>query len=266
MKRVIFSFLSVLLVLGSTAQNLIKMAPQIVVVNIGPKNPHFDESIYPHLKFYYTPGLKAILPNENAMNKKFDLSGEPEFLVRAFNERHIKQFGFLLFDKNGVCYTEGNDFLESVEIAKALCSNGKELGENIKDVVKKGKTAKVKSGPLPWGRAHMALKGGLRHTAIVKSTFLTGHPFPENLRVETVSGQKVSIESVIKGKPTLVVFLYIPPTGNFETMDKYYNGNAPKPSEPIRKKYIKDVLHLAMLEGQFFDFNPKKALKAKYGK
>jgi len=264
MKRVIFSFLSVLLVLGATAQNLIKMAPQVVVVNIGPKNPHFDESIYPHLKFYYTPGIHVV--NGSDINKKFDIAGKPAFLVRAYNERHFTQFGFLLFDKNGICYTEGSDFLQSIEIAKAQCSNGKELGENVKDVVKKGKTAKVKSGPLPWGHAHASVKLGLRHTAVVKSAFLTGHPFPADVQVETPDGKKVSLESVIKGKPTLVTFIYIPPEGALEAIYKFYHGPLSKPSAAVQKKFEKDVLNLSMLEGQFFNFNPKKALKAKYGK
>jgi len=252
--------------LTASAQNLIKMAPQIVVVNLGPKNPHFDESIYPHLHFYYTPGIHAVLSDEQAMNRKFDIQGEPEFLANAFNGKQIKEFGFLLFDKNGICYTEGNDFLQSMAIAKARCSNGKELGDNVKEVVKKGKNRKVKSGPLPSGHSHLHLKVGLRHTSVTKAPYLTGHPFPADVQVETPSGKKVSLESVIKGKPTLVTFIYLPPEGALETIYKFYRGPLAKPSPAVQKKFTKDVLYLSMLEGQFFDFNPKKAMKAKYGK
>ncbi len=264
MKRLAFIFMGVLAALMLPAQNLIKMAPKVVVVNLGPKNPHFDASIYPHLHFYYTPDIRVT--DGADINKNFDLAGRPQFFVRAYNERHFKQYGFLLFDKNGVCYTEGSDLLQSVEIAKALCTNGKALGDNIKEVVKKGKTAKVKTGDFPWGHVHASLKVGLRHSSVVRSAFMTGHPFPQDVQVETAEGRKIPLEKILKGGPAFVVFLYIPPTGNLETLEKYYHGNAPKPSGSILKKQEKNMLYLSMLEGQFFGFNPKKALKAKYGK
>ncbi|UBM62674.1 hypothetical protein LA303_01535 [Candidatus Sulfidibacterium hydrothermale] len=268
MKRKLSTFFVLIFALisgtGVMAQNLIKLAPQVIVVNLGPKNPHFDEAIYPHLKFYYLPDIQVA--NGADINHKFDITGSPEFIVRAYNERHLKQYDFLLFDKNGICYTEGSDLLESVDISKALCSNGKEFGDNLKDVVKKGKTAKVKSGDYPWGHVHPKLKVGLRHSAVVRSPFLTGHPFPQDVTAETADGKKVVLENVIKGKPTVVVFMYIPPTGNLETLNKFYKGNAPKPPEAIAKKQVKNTLYLFMLEGQFFGYNPKKGLKAKYGK
>ncbi len=266
MKKMLFVFWGLFFTMTLGAQNLIKMAPQIVVVNLGPKNPHFDESIYPHLKFYYLPDLKADLPHPGAINGKFRMEGAPDFFVKAYNDGHIKQYGFMLFDKNGICFTEGNNFLEAIDIGKAMCSNGKSLGDNIKEVVKKGKTAKVKQGPLPWNKSNVSLKVGLRHSAVVKRAFLTGHSFPAGLKAETPDGKQVGLEKAVKGHPTLVTFVYIPPSGNLETLDKYYRGNAPKPPEPVRKKYVEDVLHLSMLEGQFFNFNPKKALKKKYGK
>ena len=266
MKRFIFTFIGVLVVMMLPAQNLIKMAPQVIVVNLGPKNPHFDESVYPHLHFYYTPDIKAVLADENTMNHSFAIQGQPGFLVQAFNEKQIKEYGFLLFDKNGICYTEGNNLLEDVAVGKAMCSNGKELADNLKEVVKKGKTAKVKAGPLPAGHGHAHLKVGLRHTSVTKAPYLTGHPFPASVQVETGKGKKVSLESAVKGKPALVIFMYIPPEGALEAIYKFYHGPLSKPSPAVQKKFTKDYLYLSMLEGQFFDFNPKRALKAKYGK
>ncbi len=266
MKRFIFTLIGILAVLVLPAQNLAKMAPEVVVVNLGPKNPHFDESIYPHLHFYYTPAIKAVLSNEDAMNHFFEIQGTPQFLVNAINAKQIKEYGFLLFDKNGICYTEGSNLLEDVAVAKSMCSNGKELGDNVKDVVKKGKTAKVETGPLPTGHGHAHLNVGFRHSSVTKAAFLTGHPFPSNVTVETAKGKNVSLESAIKGKPALVLFMYIPPEGALEAVYKFYNGPLAKPSKAIQKKFTKDVLYLSLLEGQFFDFNPKKALKAKYGK
>ncbi len=269
MKKNLLFLVWVLSLLGTgnlAAQNLIKMAPKVVVINLGPKNPHFDESIFPHLQFYYTPEIQADITNENEINGHFKVKGSPEFLVKGFNEGHFKEYNFLLFDKNGVCYTEGGDLLQDVDMGKVVCANGKDLATNLKDLVKKGKTAKVSNKPLKWGKSHTSLKLGLSKSVITKSAFLTGHSFPDDVMVETADGKKVKLQEVIKGSPTLVMFIYIPPEGNLETMDKYYNGNEPKPSKAIQKKYVKNVLYLSMLEGQFFNFNPKKALKAKYGK
>ena len=264
MKKIALLVSILLFAFNAGAQNITKMAPQIIIVNLGKKNPTFDESIYPHLKFFYTPGIKAVITDENQINKNFSVSGQPEFLVKAFNKHHIKQNGFTLFDKNGICYAEGDDFFEKTDIGEASCSNGKTLAENLKNIVKKGKTAKVSQSPIPWDKGNKHLKVGLNHTDIVKSQFLTGHPFPDDVKVQNSDGKEVVLEEVIKGKPTMVVFMYIPPEGNLETLIKYYKGNDPKPSKAIQKKYVNNVLYLSMLEGQFFKFNPKKALKEKY--
>ena len=264
MKRITFLAAVLLSVVSVGAQNIAKMAPQIVIVNLGKKNPTFDETIYPHLKFFYTPGIEAMISDEKEINRDFSISGEPEFLVNAFNRHHIRQNGFMLFDKNGICYAEGDDFFERTDIGEASCSNGKTLAENLKNIVKKGKTAKVSQSPVLWDKGNKHLKVGFSNTDIVKSQFLTGHPFPDDVKVQTPEGKEVMLEEVIKGKPTMVVFMYIPPEGNLETLVKYYKGKGPKPSKAIQKKYANNVLYLSMLEGQFFKFNPKKALKEKY--
>jgi hypothetical protein len=271
MKKLIFtlwgSLFMIFLTMNVFSQNLSKIAPQVIIVNLGPKNPHFDESIYPHLSFFYTPQIKAEINSEEEINKSFRISGEPDFLAKAYNEHKIKQYGFLLFDKNGICYTEGSSLTQNFDVAKALCTNGKELADNIKDVMKKGKTATLKKEPLSWGKTHAKIKmRGLGKTSVVKSEFMVGHPFPEDVKVESPDGKKIVLEDVIKQKPALIVFLYIPPTGNLETLDKYYDGDLPKPSKAIQKKYAIDAMYLLMFEAQIFDFNSKKALKEKYGK
>ena len=266
MKRIVLTLIAGLMVFTLTSQNIIKLAPQIIVVNLGPKNPNFDEDIFPHLKFVYTPNIKAVITDENDINKSYQIEGTPEFLTNAFNNKQIKEYGFMLFDKNGICYTEGNDIMQDVDISQTVCSNAKTLGENLKNVVKKGKTAKIKTEPLPEGKPKVHVKIGFSHTDVTKAPYLTGHPLPDDFILETSQDKEVSLESLIKGKPTLVFFIYIPPKAALQTLNKYYKGSEPKPSKAIQKKYIKDVLYLEMLEGQFFDFNPKKAMKKKYGK
>jgi hypothetical protein len=241
------------------------MAPQVVVVNIGPKNPHFDENIYPHLKFFYTPDLKAVLTDKKEMNQHFKVEGEPEFLKKALNLNKINEYGFLLFDKNGVCYTEGGDILGNYEIASVDCSNGKTLGENVKNLVKKGKTTKVSNKPLNWKKEKVPLKINLKSNALTKKEFLTGHELP-SFNVETKEGEQVDLSEWIKGKPTLMIFMYIPPDENVEAVYKQYKGDRSGISKAATTKMTKNILYLSMLEGQIFNFNPKKALKEKYSK
>jgi hypothetical protein len=263
MKKIALTLLVVLFLGSVGAQNLVKMAPQIVVINFGPKNPHFDEQVYPHLKFVYTPQLTANY-SSGTLQEKLSLAGSPEFLARAINEGYFKLYGFLLIDQTGNCYTEGANLLENVAVAQSLCANGKTLADNVKDVVKKHKTTRLKTGPLPWGKSHMAVKGLLsRHTAVVHAAFLSGHALPD-FQVTTAEGKSISIRQVIQDKPTMIFFAAIPPTGNVETIYKFYHGPFEKPSKQIQKRFEKLTLYLSMLEGQFFDFNPKKALKKKY--
>ncbi len=238
------------------------MAPQIVVINLGPKNPTFDESIFPHLKFLYAPDLKANIKSENDINKHFTVSGEPEFLSKAFNNGKIKEYGFWLFDNKGNCYTEGDGM--DIEIASTECSNGKTLGDNVKAVVKKYKTVSPSNKELDWKHSGN-LKLSLKASTVVKKPFLTGHPAPD-IELVDGNGNKVNLRSVVDHKPTLVTFIYLPQKGNLNAAYKWYNGPGPRPSKAVINKMSRIYLHLSMIEGQFFNFNPKKALKAKYKK
>jgi len=263
MKKPVLLFLMAIIFTYAGAQKMSNMAPQIIVVNFGPKNPHFDEQIYPHLKFLYTPDINVQYSN-GTLKEKINLTGTPQFLARAINEDYFKLYGFLIIDQAGNCYTEGANLFENPAVAKSLCANGKTLSDNVKAVVKKHKTIRLKTGPLPWGKSHIALKGLLsRHTSIVHAAFLSGHALPE-FNVQTADGKSVSIRQVIQGKPSLIFFAAIPPTENVETIYKFYHGPLEKPSKTIQKRFGKLTLYLSVLEGQFFDFNPKKALKQKY--
>lgn len=263
MKKPVLVFFMAIIFSFAGAQNLYKMAPQIIVLNFGPKNPHFDEQIYPHLKFLYTPDINVQYAN-GTLKEKINLTGTPQFLARAINEGYFKLYGFLLIDRAGNCYTEGANLVENPAIAKSLCANGKTLSDNVKAIVKKQKTIHPKTGPLPWGKSHIAIKGLLsRHTSIVHAAFLSGHALPA-FNVQTADGKSVSIRQVIQGKPSLIFFAAIPPSGNLETIYKFYHGPLEKPSKNIQKRFEKLTLYFSFLEGQFFDFNPKKALKKKY--
>ncbi|NOQ23945.1 MAG: hypothetical protein GQ564_01165 [Bacteroidales bacterium] len=161
-----------------------KIAPKVVVLGIGEKNPTLDENQYPNLGFYYTPELK------NNIEETF--SGEPEFLATLWNDKNLKET-FMLFDKNGVCVTQGYRLLsQNNDIGAKLCVDKDNLQNHLKSYVKKGKVGKESS-------KEMKLK---------KSDYMIGYKMPE-FNVTTPSGEEVFFSSIIEGQATLVVFFQI---------------------------------------------------------
>ena len=160
-----------------------KLAPKVVVLGVGEKNPTLDESQYPNIKFYYTPELK-----DNAET----FSGKPEFLATLWNDKNLKET-FMLFDKNGVCVTQGYRLLsQNSDIGAKLCVDKEALQNHLKSYVKKGKEGKEST-------KEMKLK---------KSDYMIGYKMPE-FNVSTPSGEEVSFSSIVEGQATLVVFFQL---------------------------------------------------------
>jgi len=158
MKKILLSTtLAISIVFGVKAQKLSKMAPQVVVVNIGAKNPTFNEKQYPNLKFYYSPNLKPInrdstLTLMDAMiDAKYLYEGTPEFLEKIWNKNIINANSFMLFDKNNYCYTQGS-------FNNSKCVNDKSLADNLKSCVKKDKTIKPSKKEFTLVRRRLGLK------------------------------------------------------------------------------------------------------------
>lgn len=174
--------------------------PQVVMIGVGAKNPSFYETQYPNISFYYTPGLEykqqtgdgskgaAIL---GAVVDKI-LEGSPEFFATIGSEHKLIDCYFL-FDKNGICYTQGYDITRRGELLKATGVNDKSLADAFAETVKKEKVAKV-------SKKEMKLK---------KSDFLIGRKLPDCKLVDD-KGSEVSSKSITEsGKPVLVLFFHL---------------------------------------------------------
>ncbi len=202
-----------------SAQNISKYAPQVILLGIGAKNPSFAETDFPNLKFYYTPEIKleskagatgqAIVNMTGAA--KFVVNGSPEFLVNLWNERGMDK-AFFLFDKNGVCATQGYELTrQGDDIASRNCIDKKTLNDHLVDIVKKGNEAKP-------AKKEMNLK---------KSDFMLGQTMPE-FDVVDVSGNTVSIQSVLENQPTLVVLFHLPADIDINAGKKSFKGDSGK--------------------------------------
>jgi len=179
-----------ILTLGSSTlfAQISKIAPKVVILGIGEKNPTLDESQYPNLEFYYT---SALISNATIDDKE-TFSGEPEFLATLWNDKNMKE-AFMLFDKNGVCVTQGYRILsQNADIGAKLCVDKDNLQNHLKNYVKKGKEGKESS-------KEMKLK---------KSDFMIGYKMPE-FNVVTPTGEEKSINSILTGQPTLIVFFQL---------------------------------------------------------
>lgn len=248
-------FLITVLTLGSFTvfAQVSKLAPNVVVIGVGEKNPTLDESTYPNLKFYYTPGLisnaddnattKVHISITNGPQEKF--SGKPEFLATLWNDKNLKE-SFMLFDKNGVCVTQGYRLLsQGGDIGAKMCIDKDPLRNHLKTYVKKGKEGKESS-------KEMKMK---------KSNYLIGHKMPE-FNVSTPSGEEVSFNSIVKGQATLVVFFQLPSDIDIE------EGKKADQSDKSGKALFSTMIQASEganltglfdnLESQFFNYDTRK--------
>ena len=92
----------------------------VVMIGIGAKNPTFDESKFPDLKFFYTPGLvsqakvgddaKSVVSLLGGSSREI-FKGKPEILEKWFDDRDLRGYA-IVFDKNGVGAWQGKLNLE----------------------------------------------------------------------------------------------------------------------------------------------------------
>ncbi len=175
--------------------------PKVIVIGIGAKNPTFNEAQYPHLKFYYTPGLsstaqvgegtKSALALTGAAREGF--AGDPKFLADANDKSELKD-QFYVFDKNGLCYSQGYRLGARGHYLKSVDTEGNSLEDTFKELLKKDKVAKA-------SKKEMKMK---------KKDFMLGFKMPE-YNISEVNGTEVSIKSITEGgKPVIIVFFQLP--------------------------------------------------------
>lgn len=200
---------------GSASSGNVRMKsfdgqPKLLMVGIGAKNPTFDESRFTHLNFVYTPGLesqaklggtgKSALALMGGGATREIYKGTPEFLADWWDETDIR-YHAVLFDANGVGAWEGwidrrEEIMESVGYG-----DDKNLGKMVKEIVRKGKTSKLKD----------------KKFNPKKSDALLNNEMPD-FEVVSAGNVRTSINRLIQdGSPTLVMFFQIPPDADLQS-------------------------------------------------
>jgi len=218
MKKVTLLLVSLFL-FGVTFGQVKKYPPKVVFIGVGEKNPTFNESRYPNVKFYYTPTLTpandSISEITNAalslLESTHIYKGDPEF-VRNYWNLISSNKTFMLFDKESRCYTVGPDILRrGDDINQAICANDNTLGDNVKTVIKKGKVAKQNKKPIDLVPAEKSKK---KFSISVKDYYkkfaktMPGNKLPD-FNIVDAKGNATTINAVINNEPTLVLFFEI---------------------------------------------------------
>jgi len=280
--------LSILVLLVAICSNVFaqkkkyKDAPdETIILMIGEKHPDFNESQFPHLKFYYAKDLKyeikegdvvvgvSVLKGAAKKNEIVTYTGEPEFISKWANSgkdgmRIFEKGGLAyLIDKNGtVVFQSGyswgpeDDYNETPNIINKLCTYQKKpLKGFLTNHITKGKLGKVdpkKTYP----------EGGNPNWDFIydkknKNGFI-GMKFPGNFTVYTPDGTAMSFNDVIKDKPSLV-FTYM-----WSTHKEWSDSEAEKRRGNLVPKLISDAAsqdnHLLwLIESKLYNYSkPKK--------
>ncbi len=205
MKKIITLILALLLTNFSFAQKLHKIAPKIIVIGLGEKNPFFDESQFPDLNFFYTPTLKVDYGNDkntvfdtiSRTNLKYKLkditySGTPDYIL-AISKKDNPINHFLLFDRNGICYTYGFNLSEKEELTEQECENKHLLVENLQKLVKKKKQAKKARKPFN----------------LEKPKSIIGNQL-DNFPLQNPKGESLELNSLLGQTACMIVFFNLP--------------------------------------------------------
>lgn len=192
-----------------------KHAPdETIVILIGQTNTTIDESVFPHLKFYYLPELKT---------------GEaPDFITRFGTKKDLanrEQLTLLLITKNGVIayqngynnsmvesYT-GDEFQWNILNKPLITPDKKKLEEYLPTYITKEKDAKADKK-----KAYTEGKEPLFKDW--DDGDIIGLEFPD-FYVKTAGGEEVAIQDVLNGKAGLIFFTGIKANQNYSTGNAY---------------------------------------------
>lgn len=195
MKKYIFVFFAVLTtVICSVSFAAMPYATKnVIAINLGPKNPTFNESKFPDIKFFYTPNLKW------DTNKT---TGKPLFLADWLNKKGMRPDQAVLLDKNGFgdfeCFLMTDTKIEDNKILGDI----ENMGEALKAVVEKGRTSDDRTG-------------NKMDLSMISATY--GRPFPD-FEIVSSSGEGTTTQNAINsiGLPTIVFVYYIPKDHQFK--------------------------------------------------
>ncbi|NPA35908.1 MAG: hypothetical protein GXO47_03560 [Chlorobi bacterium] len=272
MKKLTLLVLALFMAMGSLFSQ-IKYKPDVVVLFLGEKNPTFDESKYPDLKFYYLPEIKMV-PSRETKEKKTIAgkiikatfgstpdnipTGQPEEIIKlGVNEKDA-----FLFDKNGTFTGSawgGFDIAERGINEQAFLTCGKrktvttdgkyyeysKFEDLAKNYIKKGKTnnKKINNGKPK------------KNSNPDHYKYLYGKKWPD-FKVKDASGKEYSFNEIVSGKPlTLVYVVHL-------NKDTDLNAAYESGKDKTGKEYVNDVWSslaggsqiytLALIESQVF--------------
>lgn len=191
--------------------------PEVIMLGIGPKNPGFDESKYPHVTVVYTPKLESqaemnetgkaaahalgALASGGSGNVQETVKGEPAWLAQWWNEA-IGPNWAMVFDKNGVGAWVGKLKPQRGDLMDTEGEGKKdELKDVLKYLMKKEKTIDVDDGK--------------EFEADDEEALLEARI--QDFEVTDAEGNTASItEYISTGKTTMVVFFQIPSDVNLQ--------------------------------------------------
>ncbi len=197
MKRTLLLALSAAALLISACFAAMPYAPEnVIAIHIGAKNPTFDESQFPDIKFYYTPNLKWTAEKT---------TGKPELLADWINKKGLRMDEAIVLDK------KGNVAFKNILISfkKIVDANGQgdldTMGNVLKNVVEENKPAPYVSSK-PFDPSDISL---------------LGQKLPD-LMLQDSSGKPVSLAGLIgsSDKPKLLFFYRIPSAHVFRDISK----------------------------------------------
>jgi hypothetical protein len=200
MKKLALLSLALILSFGAFAQA--KYQAKVVVLFMGEKNPTFEESKFPNIDFYYTPGITMVETDViTGPGALLGLGGHAmEFSGTPAEAYFTEISGGVFFDKNG--YVSGSfrgmgDIVlspkKNLQGSYDYCS----YNDISKDYIKKGdETKKAKKAP--------------RKPKILFDYY--GMEIPADFEVENAAGKKASVRSLVKGEPLTILYtLYMAP-------------------------------------------------------
>lgn len=178
--------------------------PTIVAIGLGAQNPTLDESKFPDITFYYTPGLKATHGETSNAGKVFlavsgdkariNLAGEPKFLADLNDTHALGNGAYLVIDKNGVVVSQGYRLTDHVLNRKD--TEGEKLKDIFKTYIDKDKDGKYKPKEIKFKKDDCLL-----------------HQKIPNFELQNSAGETVSMDDITKsGKVTLITFFQLDPT------------------------------------------------------
>ncbi len=168
----------------------------IIAIHIGPKNATFDETKFPDIQFFYTPGLKWTLDKT---------TGKPALLANWLNAKGLRTDEMIVLDKSGVIAFK-NVLLTTKRVEDGIGQGDLDsLGNVLRNVVEKNKLAPHVSDK-PFDPADLSL---------------LGRRFPD-FAVVNASGEAFSTAAIIskEASPKMIFFFFIPPTYVFQDVSE----------------------------------------------